>query len=165
MVEVFDCPIISKINNKTFRNKLIKYTLKNKCCSDYPDCNHPQIQSDLKVDEEFPCIKKSILNLFTNYLETKAPTLTKDIAELKEAVLNLEVMPSMRLMMTAGEACERDNIVMYITPTDLGTDFYDFKIKPEINKWYVWHSGLFHEPEDGITKEDRLVIALSSVIV
>jgi len=49
----------------------------------------------------------------TNYLETKAPKLTKDIAELKEAVLNLEVMPSMRLMMTAGEACERDNIAAY----------------------------------------------------
>ena len=26
---------------------------------------------------------------------------------------NLEVMPSMRLMMTAGEACERDNIAAY----------------------------------------------------
>lgn len=33
--------------------------------------------------------------------------------ELKEAILNLEVMPSMRLMMSAGEACERDNIAAY----------------------------------------------------
>ena len=49
----------------------------------------------------------------TNYLETKAPDLKKDIAELKESILNLEVMPSMRLMMTAGEACERDNIAAY----------------------------------------------------
>jgi ribonucleoside-diphosphate reductase alpha chain len=49
----------------------------------------------------------------TNYLETKAPNLKKDIAELKESILNLEVMPSMRLMMTAGEACERDNIAAY----------------------------------------------------
>ena len=33
--------------------------------------------------------------------------------ELKPAILNLEVMPSMRLLMTAGEACERDNISAY----------------------------------------------------
>jgi len=33
--------------------------------------------------------------------------------QLMEAILNLEVMPSMRLMMTAGEACERDNIAAY----------------------------------------------------
>src|SRR5512139_4140819 len=33
--------------------------------------------------------------------------------ELKQAILNLDIMPSMRLMMTAGEACERDNIAAY----------------------------------------------------
>jgi ribonucleoside-triphosphate reductase len=47
------------------------------------------------------------------YLKTKTPTLEKDIEELRTAVLNLEVMPSMRLLMTAGEACERDNIAAY----------------------------------------------------
>lgn len=53
------------------------------------------------------------VNRLTNYLETKAPDLKKDISELKQSILNLEVMPSMRLMMTAGEACERDNIAAY----------------------------------------------------
>ena len=48
-----------------------------------------------------------------SYLKTKTPTLEKDIEDLREAVLKLEVMPSMRLMMTAGEACERDNIAAY----------------------------------------------------
>lgn len=33
--------------------------------------------------------------------------------ELEEAVLNLEVMPSMRLMMTAGEAAQRQNMTAY----------------------------------------------------
>ena len=47
------------------------------------------------------------------YLKTKTPTLEKDIEELREAVFKLEVMPSMRLLMTAGEACERDNIAAY----------------------------------------------------
>lgn len=33
--------------------------------------------------------------------------------DLRKAILNLEVMPSMRLLMTAGEACERENIAAY----------------------------------------------------
>lgn len=33
--------------------------------------------------------------------------------ELEDAVLNLEVMPSMRLMMTAGDACIRQNLTAY----------------------------------------------------
>jgi ribonucleoside-diphosphate reductase alpha chain len=50
-----------------------------------------------------------------NYLETKTQPLTGDInyQELKAAILNLEIMPSMRLLMTAGEACDRDNISAY----------------------------------------------------
>ena len=48
-----------------------------------------------------------------NYLIQKAPELHKEMPSIKEAVLNLEVMPSMRLLMTAGEACERDNIAAY----------------------------------------------------
>jgi ribonucleoside-diphosphate reductase alpha chain len=35
------------------------------------------------------------------------------IEEIKPAILNLDIMPSMRLLMTAGEACERDNISAY----------------------------------------------------
>jgi len=53
------------------------------------------------------------VNRLVTYLKTKTPTLEKDIEELREAVLKLEVMPSMRLLMTAGEACERDNIAAY----------------------------------------------------
>ena len=33
--------------------------------------------------------------------------------ELQEAILNLEVMPSMRTLMTAGKALERDNVAGY----------------------------------------------------
>lgn len=57
-----------------------------------------------------------------NYLFTKIP---KDsfngneneyylaLDEIRVSILNLEVMPSMRLMMAAGEACDRDNISAY----------------------------------------------------
>lgn len=53
------------------------------------------------------------------YLQSKTPELItnaeyKDLyVDLHNAILNLEVMPSMRLLMTAGEAVERDNIAAY----------------------------------------------------
>jgi ribonucleoside-diphosphate reductase alpha chain len=50
----------------------------------------------------------------TNYLDTKTGSAFPGvIKELQQAILNLEVMPSMRLMMSAGEACDRDNIAAY----------------------------------------------------
>ena len=48
-----------------------------------------------------------------NYLKSKNKGLDKEFKEIREAVLNLEIMPSMRLMMSAGEACDRDNIAAY----------------------------------------------------
>jgi len=53
-----------------------------------------------------------------NYLQDKlilsgTSEITETLYELEQAIINLEVMPSMRLMMTAGEACDRDNISAY----------------------------------------------------
>ena len=54
-------------------------------------------------------------NFFTEHLEENHKyKLTKELRnELEEAVLNLEVMPSMRCLMTAGEALKRENIAGY----------------------------------------------------
>lgn len=41
------------------------------------------------------------------------PELAADLVPVRNAILSLEIMPSMRLLMTAGEACERDNIAAY----------------------------------------------------
>ena len=49
----------------------------------------------------------------TDFIRKHEPALGKDIDRIHNAILNLEVMPSMRLLMTAGEACERDNISAY----------------------------------------------------
>lgn len=48
-----------------------------------------------------------------DYLGTKISLTEVEFTELEEAILNLEIMPSMRLLMTAGEACERENIAAY----------------------------------------------------
>lgn len=51
-----------------------------------------------------------------------------EYAELHDAILNHKIMPSMRLMWSAGEACERTNVTAYncayIAPKELG-DFSD----------------------------------------
>ena len=47
------------------------------------------------------------------YLKTKVELDEKTWTDLRQSVERLEVMPSMRLLMTAGEACERDNIAAY----------------------------------------------------
>jgi len=54
-------------------------------------------------------------NFFTEHLkETVNYTLTKELRqELEQAVLGLRVMPSMRCIMTAGEALKRENIAGY----------------------------------------------------
>lgn len=48
-----------------------------------------------------------------NYINTKVVLDDETFKAIDEAIVNLEVMPSMRLMMSAGEACERDNIAAY----------------------------------------------------
>ncbi len=163
MVEVFNCPYISKTNNKKFQQDLIKYTKETKCC-DEKNCNHPKIQSDLKIDQTFTIIDESINNLFAIYLGTnKFEFIKKNVwgyyaskgTQLQNVVHNHMFKKEKGLQLSA---------VMYITPTKLGTDFIHFKIKPEINKWYIWHSGLFHHPEEGVTPKDRIVLALATVI-
>lgn len=49
------------------------------------------------------------------YLKTKVGKDADDpvFSALRNAILNLEVVPSMRLLMTAGEACERENLAAY----------------------------------------------------
>ena len=47
-----------------------------------------------------------------DWMLTKAPELS-DRPDIREAVFNLEVMPSMRALMTAGPAADRDNTSVY----------------------------------------------------
>lgn len=48
---------------------------------------------------------------YVNYFDGKFPHYPKDL--IREAILNLKVMPSMRALMTAGPALERDGIAGY----------------------------------------------------
>lgn len=48
-----------------------------------------------------------------NHIPETGPNVANILEDLREAILNLDVMPSMRLLMTAGEACDRENIAAY----------------------------------------------------
>lgn len=47
---------------------------------------------------------------YISFFESKFGNLSGRLQECREAILNLEVMPSMRCLMTAGKALERDNV-------------------------------------------------------
>lgn len=55
----------------------------------------------------------SYLGVKINHIPDTGPNISNTLEELREAILNLEVMPSMRLLMTAGVACDRDNVAAY----------------------------------------------------
>ena len=71
--------------------------------------------NDKKRREHWP----ETVSRYFDFLETQLKKnnnydLTKELRnELEQAVLNLEVMPSMRALMTAGKAAERDNTAVY----------------------------------------------------
>ena len=47
------------------------------------------------------------------FIKESSPELHHESEKLSKAIKNLEIMPSMRLMMSAGEACKRENISAY----------------------------------------------------
>lgn len=50
---------------------------------------------------------------YVDYMKNKFPDLEIDWQEIYDAIFNLEVMPSMRALMTAGKALDRDNTAGY----------------------------------------------------
>ena len=55
--------------------------------------------------------EETVDRFITNIVEPKTDSATS--AEIAAAILNLEIMPSMRAMMTAGKAADRDNTCIY----------------------------------------------------
>lgn len=56
---------------------------------------------------------ETVERFIENICRPVAGVTSKDLSELRDAILNLEVMPSMRAIMTAGEASRRDNTCIY----------------------------------------------------
>lgn len=67
-------------------------------------------RDDLGRRELWPETVQRLIDFYLKRFPEHADLLTK---EIQPAILNLEVMPSMRSLMTAGEALERENIAAY----------------------------------------------------
>ena len=68
---------------------------------------------ELKRRENWKETVARLIGYLNNRTKEKIERTDPIWAELETAILNLEVMPSMRLLMVAGEACDRDNISAY----------------------------------------------------
>lgn len=58
-------------------------------------------------------VMRTVTQLEKQALKSGSALAADDVNDIYHAIYNLEVMPSMRLIMTAGEAVERDNIAAY----------------------------------------------------
>jgi len=57
--------------------------------------------------------KETVMRYMDYWFDRKIITDTDVLSELENAILNLEVMPSMRALMTAGKALDKDNVAGY----------------------------------------------------
>jgi len=158
------------LNNKTLNNVLKKYVFSNPCCMSSPKCVHPKLQSNSNVfnlkNKELNNIKDNYFNLIKYFFnkekkemyKTKAWIfLTKKNSDIKQAWHNHIINNNEKGV----------SGLMYLTDTSYGTlfkeDFYELKIIPKKNTWFLWDSNIFHTPEKGKESKDRLVLATSTI--
>jgi len=126
------------------------------------------------------------VNRFVDYIFTRTPVIAQDEDlknELFDAIHNLELMPSMRAMMTAGKSADRDNTCVYncsYLPVDDPKSFDEamfillcgtgvgFSVEskyinrlPEVPENLFDYSGTIqvHDSKEGWAKSLRLLIA------
>ena len=70
---------------------------------------YARYKPELNRREEWP----ETVRRYISFFETKHPDAGIPFARLEKAITNMEVMPSMRALMTAGPALDRDNVAGY----------------------------------------------------
>jgi hypothetical protein len=159
-----------KLNNKTLNNKLEKYVLNNPCCSYSPKCVHPNFQSDANVfdlkDKEIVKIKNYYFDLIKYYFNKKDKDFDKTIAWVFLTKKNNLIKENWHKHST-NDNQKGVSGLMYLTDTTHGTffktDFYELKLIPKKNTWFIWESNTLHTPVKGVESKDRLVLATSTI--
>lgn len=120
---------------------------------------------ELKRREHWP----ETVKRYVDYISTFVPDITgKEQYDLYDAIVRMDVMPSMRLMMTAGAAAERENIAAYncaYTPIDSKRSFSEVLyilmngtgVGFSVERQYV--SKLPNVPEALQPSPDKIVVA------
>jgi hypothetical protein len=178
-MNIFDFPIRMipfvglNLDNKKLTSKLINYLNKNKCCKEYPKCEHPKQQSDANVfnikDEFIQKLKDNyffaLQKMFGNFKIIVSKSWLLYVKEDKE-------VPAVWHKHYDDNIEYKDHIqvsgIFYLTDTDIGTEFenehFKLEIKPISNCWYIWDSNLLHRPKKNITKKDRIILATQTIL-
>ena len=165
-----------KFNNENLILKLNEYTKNNPCCKIYPNCTHPEYQSDSNIflikDENIDIVKenyfyylkkilnKSTLNIISNDCWVYVNNKDQKINSNWHDHLNSEKTKENNIYIAG---------LMYLTNTKFGTEFktkyWKAQTIPYVNRWYVWDSSISHIPMGGdISTENRMVIATMTII-
>ena len=143
--------ILKNMNNDKFINELVSYQKTNPCCKNYPNCEHPPLQSDSLLHEKYTKLKESL------------DLIIKNINKIH--LWAFITLPKMKI--SAQWHSHQNNKIdkkqlstlCYLTETDVGTEFKDgFIIKPKLNTWYIWNSDLVHRPEDKEVNNLRITL-------
>lgn len=165
MIRSFDC---KEYFNDTFNEKcieiiddMLQYSI---CCYRFPDCEHPTIQSHNSLlnenNEYFKILKNSFLDTLKNYLNE----------DFKIIYFNHWVYKVEKNQKTSGlwhnhiidKTCDREiSGLLYLSKTDIGTEFDEYIISPSMYKWYLWESNLQHRVLPEVSKDKRYTIATS----
>jgi len=174
---MFNFPIsissFNKIDDNLIISIILKYLKNNKCCINYPKCNHPKEQSDPNVfkikNKEIQKLKQSYF-LFLNKLIGKY--LIKESKCWALYVKKETTTPSIWHIHFDNKEQYKDCIqisgIYYLTDTDIGTEFNDYffniETKPKKGHWFIWDSRLNHRPKDCLNPKDRLIIATQTIL-
>jgi len=165
-----------KFDNENLILKLREYIKNNPCCEIYPNCTHPDYQSDGNIflinDENINIVKENYLSFIKKILNKQFLNIISNNCWVyinnKDQKLNNNWHNHLN-----NEIADKDNIyiagLMYLTDTKFGTKFKTKYLKaqtiPHINRWYMWDSSISHIPIGGdISTEDRMVIATMTII-
>ena len=161
---------INSLKDETLVEKVKDYISHNSCCVNYPNCNHPPIQSNpyLFFDERFKGVYNETMNAIKEiYKEEIENSETKHIKITSWGFLQKKDEETLKHKWhhhLEGDNKYQYSFIMYLTPTNHGTLFINsFDVKqlliPETGFIFFWDSNYVHAPDIGKFNEERIVIA------
>jgi len=161
---------INSIKDETLIEKVKDYISHNSCCVDYPNCDHPPIQSNVSLlfDERFKEVLEEIVHIIIQFYEEEIEnSKTKHLKIRSWGFLQKkdeEILKHNWHNHLEGDDKHQYSFIMYLTPTNHGTLFINsFDVKqlliPETGFIFFWDSKYAHAPDIGKLDKERIVIA------
>ena len=142
-LKIFHSKIIEKENTNEFRNKLLDYLTKNRCC-DNKNCYHPKYQTNPFLHKTFEIFNKAV----------------KEELNLNIYQLWFYYVPkNNKIFETMHQHKDHYTCILPLTESNLGTMFKTCTINVKENYWCVFDGNIFQSTQPGICDTDRFMIA------